>query len=315
MDIQRVTIAGGGVLGSQIGYQCAYKGFDVTIWLRSDASIERAKPKLQTLHDTYMKTLQAMKDDPHAYCRGLADSPNISDAEMDDLNEKADAALGAITLTTDVDQAFADADLVVEAITENVKAKEAFYTSIRDVLPEHALICTNSSTLLPSQMADYTGRPDRFVATHFSNQIWRNNTAEIMGSPETSEETYRGAVEFVKDAGMIPLELKKEQPGYLLNSMLIPFLNAAEALYANDVADPQTIDKAWTLGTGAPIGPFGILDIVGLVTAYNIVSANPQAKDASSMPGRIAALLKKKIDAGETGMAAGKGFYNYPDKQ
>lgn len=314
MDIQRVTIAGGGVLGSQIAYQCAYKGFDVTIWLRSDASVGRAKPKLQTLHDTYVKTIQTMKGNPQAYCRGLTDSPNISDEDLDKLIDKADAALGTITLTTDIDQAFSDADLVVEAIAENVKAKEAFYASIRDVLPERTLICTNSSTLLPSQMADDTGRPNKFIAMHFSNQIWRNNTAEIMGSPKTSEASYREAVAFAKDAGMIPLELKKEQPGYLLNSMLIPFLNAAEALYANDVADPQTIDKAWTLGTGAPVGPFRILDIVGLVTAYNIVSANPQAKDANSMPGRIAALLKKKIDAGETGMAAGKGFYTYPNE-
>ncbi len=91
----------------------------------------------------------------------------------------------------------------------------------------------------------------------------------------------------------------------------MPFLSAAEALCANGVADPQTIDKTWTLATGAPLGPFRILDVVGLTTAYNIVAMNPQAKDPSAAPGKIAALLKEKVDAGKTGVAAGEGFYTY----
>jgi 3-hydroxybutyryl-CoA dehydrogenase len=93
--------------------------------------------------------------------------------------------------------------------------------------------------------------------------------------------------------------------------MLVPFLSAAEALYANDVADPETIDKTWTLATGAPNGPFRILDVVGLVTAYNIVSMNPLASDPESTPGKICAKLKEKIDAGKTGINAGEGFYKY----
>lgn len=110
---------------------------------------------------------------------------------------------------------------------------------------------------------------------------------------------------------MIPLELKKEQPGYLLNSMLVPFLNSAETLLANDVADVETIDRAWMLGTGAPLGPFRILDIVGLITAYNIVAANPAAQEPNSTAARIAALLKARIDEGKTGINAGEGFYKY----
>jgi 3-hydroxybutyryl-CoA dehydrogenase len=110
---------------------------------------------------------------------------------------------------------------------------------------------------------------------------------------------------------MIPLCLHKEQPGYILNSMLVPFLNAAEMLYATGVADPETIDKTWMLATGAPAGPFRILDIVGLATAYNIVVMSPDAKDPETVPGKIAAVLKEKIDRGETGVNAGKGFYTY----
>ena len=93
--------------------------------------------------------------------------------------------------------------------------------------------------------------------------------------------------------------------------MLVPFLSAAEALYANDVADPETIDKTWVLATGAPSGPFRILDVVGLTTAYNIVIMNPKASDINTTEGKIAAKLKEKIDAGKTGVNAGEGFYKY----
>ena len=110
---------------------------------------------------------------------------------------------------------------------------------------------------------------------------------------------------------MIPLKLHKEQPGYILNSLLVPFLNAGQALFANDVADPETIDLTWMLATGAPLGPFRILDIVGLDTAYNIVMMSPEANDPETTPGKIAKRLKEYIDAGKKGVAFGEGFYKY----
>lgn len=232
-------------------------------------------------------------------------------AQLDELIARVDAAFDSLVLTTDVEQAFGGADLVIEAIAEVIAEKEAFYGSIAGALPEHAVLCTNSSTLLPSAMASFTGRPDRFLALHFANNIWKNNTAEVMGTAETSPASYRAVVDFARAIGMIPLELRKEQPGYLLNSMLVPFLNAAEALLANDVADVETIDRAWMLGTGAPLGPFRILDIVGLTTAYNIVAASPAAQEPGSTAARIAAMLKARIDEGKTGVNAGEGFYRY----
>ena len=311
MSMQKVTVAGGGVLGSQIALQSAYKGFDVTMWLRSEGSIERTRPKLERLRGIYKQTLEALKTDPSAYCRGLTDSADVPAKKLDELIAQVDAAFDGLTLTTDKEEAFGDADLVIEAIAEVIDEKDAFYTSIRDLLPERTILCTNSSTLLPSAMASFTGRPEKFLALHFANNIWKQNTAEVMGTPQTSPEAYAQVVEFARAIGMIPLELKKEQPGYLLNSMLVPFLNAAEALLANDVADVETIDKAWTLGTGAPLGPFRILDIVGLTTAYNIVAASPAAQEPGSTAARIAALLKERIDAGKTGINAGEGFYSY----
>jgi 3-hydroxybutyryl-CoA dehydrogenase len=132
-----------------------------------------------------------------------------------------------------------------------------------------------------------------------------------MGHAGTDSKYYDEVVDFAKAIHMVPLCLKKEQPGYILNTMLVPFLTAAEYLAANDVADPETIDKTWMLGTGAPAGPFRILDIVGLTTAYNIVIMKPEAKDPNSNAGKIAAMLKKYIDEGKTGINAGEGFYKY----
>lgn len=132
-----------------------------------------------------------------------------------------------------------------------------------------------------------------------------------MGHDGTDQEAYEAVAQFAGEIGMIPLRLKKEQPGYILNSMLVPFLNAAESLLAKEVADPETIDLTWKLGTGAPKGPFEILDIVGLNTAYNVVMNYPDAKDPSTVPGKIAAILKSYIDAGKTGINAGEGFYKY----
>ena len=252
-----------------------------------------------------------MKTKPQAYCRGLADNPKLAETKIDELIEKAAHAMDRIEFTLSHEEAAKDADLVIEAIAENPAEKVEFYQTMAKYLPESAIIVTNSSTMLPSAFAESTGRPEKYLALHFANEIWRNNTAEVMGHAGTSPEAYKEVVEFAEALGMIPLQLKKEQPGYILNSLLVPFLNSAQALLATGVADPETIDKTWQLGTGAPLGPFRILDIVGLTTAYNIVIMNPETKDPETVPGKIAALLKEYIDAGKTGINAGEGFYKY----
>ena len=233
MTIKNVVVAGGGVLGSQIAYQAAYKGFAVTVWLRSEGSVERAKPKFEQLRQTYLATLEAMKIDPAAYCRGLADTPELSVEEIEQLKQRAQQAFEGIVFTTSYEAAAKDADLVIEAIAEDPKQKDAFYAELAKYLPESTILVTNSSTLLPSQIAASTGRPEKFLALHFANRIWRNNTAEVMGHPGTDQAAYDEVVRFAADLGMVPLQLHKEQPGYILNSMLVPFLNAAEAFVCN----------------------------------------------------------------------------------
>ena len=310
MSIKNVTVAGGGVLGSQIALQSAYCGFNVTVWLRSEGSIERCAPKLDRFAGIYAATLEATKADSAKRARGLSDEGATAE-ELDALIAKVAPARAGIKLTCDWEEAFGNADLVIEAVAEDPAQKIEFYEELRKHLPEGAVVVTNSSTLLPSQFAEYTGRPEKYLALHFANNIWMGNTAEVMGHAGTDQQYYDQIVQFAEDIRMVPLCLHKEQPGYILNSMLVPFLSAAEALYANDVADPETIDKTWTLATGAPNGPFRILDVVGLVTAYNIVTMNPAAADPDSTPGKIAAKLKEKIDAGKTGINAGEGFYRY----
>jgi 3-hydroxybutyryl-CoA dehydrogenase len=249
----------------------------------------------------------------YLYPRGLvADWKSATNESIDACKaqwEKNQKELLHITL--DMEEALKDADIVIEAMTEDPAQKIDIFTRMKDLMPEKTILCTNSSTLLPSMFAQYTGRPEKFCSLHFANEIWKSNTAEIMGHPGTARETIEAVVAFAKDINMIPLVLHKEQPGYILNSILVPFLTSAQALLANGIADPETIDLTWKLGTGAPLGPFQILDIVGLTTAYNIVSMRPEAKDPESTYGKIAATLKSYIDAGKTGINAGEGFYKY----
>jgi len=319
MKLNKVTIIGGGVLGSQIGLMCAYVGKDVTFWLRSEGSVGRTKPKLDRYAElmiTDLLTAKALIGSPmgkFVYPRGLIrDWDSATPEGVDALVAQAKANFAEkIHIELDLAKALADADVVIEAMAEEPKAKMDIYTDMKDLMPEKTVLLTNSSTLLPSTFASYTGRPEKYLALHFANTIWKNNTAEVMGHPGTDPKIYEATVKFADEINMIPLQLHKEQPGYILNSMLVPFLTSAQALLATGVADHETIDKTWELATGAPAGPFKILDIVGLETAYNINQMKPEAQVEGSVSNLIGKLLKEKIDRGETGVNAGIGFYNY----
>lgn len=313
-DVRRVTVAGGGTQGSQIASQIAYKGYDVTVWVRSEESVGRARPRFETVRGQYLDALEQMRSgDPDAYCRGLSDERDLTPEQIDGLKAQAAERLGAIRFATDWDEAFGDADVVVECINENPAEKTAFYTELSGHLPDRTVLLTDSSTLLPSMFADATGRPDRFMSFHFANQIWRNNLTELMRQDRTSDETFELAKGFAASIGMIGLPLNKEQPGYILNTLLIPWLKAAVGLVADGVADHETVDLTWQLATGADPGqtPFRKLDKIGLPLAWKIIGMDPAAKDPDSTVARSVALLKRYIDEGKTGVAAGEGFYSY----
>ena len=285
MNFKNITVAGSGVLGSQIAFQTAFHGYNVSVYDINDAALEKAKERLAGLKDVYANYFKA--------------------------EAKAEAALKRFTFSSSLKEAVKDADLIIEAIPELVEVKINFYKELATVAPEKTVFASNSSTMLPSQFAEYTGRPEKFLALHFANEVWKNNTAEVMGHLGTDKQYEEHVIEFAKSIGMIPLHILKEQPGYILNSLLVPFLNAGQTLLAKGVADPETIDKTWMLATGAPMGPFAILDVVGLQTAYNIV-ANEAKHNPAAQP--IVDLLKNEyLDKGKTGKGSGEGFYKYPN--
>ena len=320
--VNKVVLAGGGVLGVQIGLMSAYTGHDTTFWLRSEGSIGRTQPKIDGYSAAILDDLEKSKGlvgNPMAaylYPKGLFASPaEITSEKVDQLIAETKKNFAEhIHIELDMAKAFEDADIVIEAMTEDPTAKTELFKKMQQYLPEKTILLTNSSTLLPSMFAEATGRPEKFCALHFANTIWRQNTAEVMGHPGTSPEVFQNTVEFAREINMVPLELHKEQPGYILNTMLVPFLNSAGYLLANEVADVETIDKTWKLGTGAPLGPFEIYDVVGLDTAYAIVSMNPEAQKEGTPSNKFAKILKDKIDKGEKGLSFGKGFYDYSEK-
>lgn len=314
MEIKNVVVAGGGVLGCQIAYQAAYCGFNVTIWMRSEGSITRTQPKVDHLKEVYLDTIRKMATPegqmPQIWARGIADYDSF---DMEACLAKTEAAYKNLKLELDWNKAFGDADLVIESIAENTEEKIAFYKKLAPVLPEKTIVVTNSSTLLPSKFAKFTGRPEKYLSLHFANSIWKNNMTEVMTQEKTDRIYFDQIMEFAKGMRMIPLPVNKEKSGYLLNSMLVPLLFSGMDLYVNGVSDPESIDKAWTLGTGAPKGPFRILDTVGLTTAYNIVQMYvkvPSSLAPYNFKG-MSVMLKKYIDEGKLGMSSGEGFYKY----
>lgn len=319
MRFKKVVIIGGGVLGTQIGLMSAYTGHDTTLWLRSEGSVGRTQPKVEQYSAAMIADLEAAKQlvgnpmGAFLYPHGLIRSwEGCTVEDIDKLIATAKKNFKELFhLELDLAKALENADIVIEAMAENPEQKIEMYGKMKDLLPEKAILCTNSSTLLPSMFAEYTGRPEKYCALHFANTIWKNNTGEVMGHPGTDPEVYDQVVAFADEINMVPLQLHKEQPGYILNSMLVPFLTAAQALWANEVADPETIDLTWRLATSAPAGPFQILDIVGLTTAYNINQMKPEAQEEGTLTWKMGQMLKEKIDKGETGVTAGKGFYDY----
>ena len=322
MGFDKVVVIGGGVLGVQIGLMSAYTGHDTTFWLRSEGSIGRTTPKIERYSQLMLEDLAKAKyliGNPmgaHVYPRGLIKSwKDVTAEEIDALLARGKKNFAEkVHIELDMKKALENADIVIESMSEDPKAKIGVYEQMKDLLDEKTILLTNSSTLLPSMFAEYTGRPEKYMALHFANTIWKNNTAEVMGHPRTDPVIYEHVVAFAADMNMVPLQLHKEQPGYILNSMLVPFLTAAQSLWANDVSDPETIDLTWELATGAPAGPFKILDIVGLETAYNINQMKPETQVEGTISNKIGKLLKEKIDKGETGVNAGKGFYDYTKK-
>lgn len=281
--IQNVTVLGVGVLGSQIAFQSAYHGKTVVAYDLSQEAVDGLRERWDYLKPLYLRDLD------------------------DATPEKLDAAVGRITGTTDLAAAVADADLVIESVPEVLEIKRETWQKVSEAAPQKTIFTTNSSTLLPSAMADATDRPEKLLALHFANEIWRNNVGEVMGHEGTDQRWFEAVADFAEEIGMVPVRVKKEQPGYVLNSLLVPFLNAAADLLVRGVADVEDIDLTWRTSTGAPLGPFQIYDVIGMTTPYHLARSRD---DESSQ--KFAKLLKEEyIDKGKLGVSTGEGFYRY----
>ena len=186
MSIRHVTLVGAGVLGAQIAFQTAFKGFDVSAYVPDQAALDKAGKVIGWLQRRYLQDIDGA--DPQALA----------------------AAAGRIRWTTDLAAAVKDADLVIEAIPEQLELKRRVYAELGRLAPAKAIFATNSSTLLPSSMADATGRPERFIALHFANEIWLHNVAEVMGHAGTDPEVFSTLVRFANDIGMVPVEIHKD---------------------------------------------------------------------------------------------------------
>lgn len=281
--MQHLTVLGTGVLGSQIIFQSAYMGKDVVAYDINDEILTKLPERWE-----YLKA---------AYRRDIADATD----------EKLDAAVARIRATADLADAMKDADIVIEAVPERLDIKQQTWEAVAAVAPAHTIFATNSSTLLPSDIAPFTGRPEKFLALHFANEVWKFNVGEVMGHEGTDPAAFEAVAEFAEEIGMVPVRIHKEQPGYVLNSLLVPFLSAASELFVRGVATPADIDSTWRIATGAPSGPFQIFDVVGMMTPYylNVNSDDPIKRE-------FAEIIKRDyIDKGYLGKGAGRGFYEY----
>jgi len=287
MEIKNVTITGAGTLGSQIAWQTAFKGFNVTVYDVFEKGIERSKEFHQQFAHIFKTT------------RGAS-------------QEEIEQTMARLTYTTNLAEAVKNADLISESVPENLEIKKQFYIDLAKVAPKKTIFTTNSSTLLPSQFAKETGRPEKFVALHFANWIWDANIGEVMGHATTKPEIFERVLLFAKEIGMVPIPIHKEQHGYVINSLLGPLLSAAGDLLMYNVTDHETIDKTWMITSGVKMGPCAIMDMIGMETIYNVEKHWGESTNDKSRLKRAAYYKKEFIDKGKLGMKTGEGFYTYP---
>ncbi len=284
--IKNILILGSGTMGMQIGFQCAASGFHVIIYDVFEEALKQAPERLKKVAESLVKNGRVTQ-------------------------EKMDQGMLQIKFTCDPAFAGKEADLISESVPEDPKLKAAVFAQFNEICPEHTLFTTNTSTLVPSMIADATGRPDRFAALHF-HDCSITNVVDVMPHPGTSKETVKTIMDFCKAIDQYPLELKKEQHGYVFNTMITELMAAALSLASKQVADHEDIDRAWMGIMRTHVGPFGIMDSIGLETVYKVTDY--WAKKTDSPKGKQnAEYLNSFVKKGDLGTKTGKGFYQYPD--
>jgi 3-hydroxybutyryl-CoA dehydrogenase len=281
-EITTVAVLGGGLMGAGIAQACAQSGYETIVREVSDALAAKARASIEKSFDKAIERGKATAD------------------------EKT-KALAHLHFTTDVN-ALAGADMVIEAVVEDLAVKRELFSRLDTLCQEHTIFASNTSSLTITEIAAATNRPDRFVGLHFFNPVPVMKLVEVVRALRTSADTVDRAVSFARSLGKEPVRAK-DNSGFVVNLLLVPYMVDAIRALESGIASMEEIDKGMMLGAGHPMGPFTLLDFVGLDTVYKI----SEIMFAEYRESRFAPppLLKRMVLAGLYGKKSGMGFYNY----
>jgi 3-hydroxybutyryl-CoA dehydrogenase len=282
MDIKTVGVLGCGLMGSGIAQVCASAGYRTIVREVDEGFLQKGMGRIEKF----------LSD-------GIAKGKVAPEAR--------DKTLGNLSGTTAFDD-LKGCDLVIEAIIENVEEKGRTFAALDAVVADHTIFCSNTSSLCITELAAKTRRPDRFAGLHFFNPVPLMKLVEVIRALTTSDETYRSVFAFAQSLGKEPITAP-DRPGFIVNRLLVPYLLDAIRSYENGLGTIEDIDKGMKLGTGYPMGPFTLLDFVGLDTTYYIANImfDEYREPAYAPP----PLLKRMVLAGRLGRKSGHGFYKY----
>jgi len=284
MEIKKVTVLGAGLMGHGITQVAAQTG-KYEVYMR-DIKQEFLDNGMKMLNDSLQRFLK---------------KGEMTEAEVNQV-------LTRIHPTLDLKEAVADADLIIEAVTENPELKKKVLAEADTLAKQDAIIATNTSSISISELASATQRPEKFAGMHFFNPPQLMKLIEIIRGAKTSDETVNTLVEVSKKMGKEPVVVKKDVAGFVVNRILVPALNEAVALVDEGIATPEDIDKAVKLGLNWPMGPLTLLDYVGLDTTLAITELLVKELDPKYQANP---LLRQMVRAGLLGRKSGKGFYDW----